>query len=165
MSENFDLFGMPILEGRAPRGRPKHDPTVETRNKVNMLLAFGWADERIASVIGISKPTLYKYYFNEMKRRLIARDLLDVKRIQRLWELADQGSVTAFKEFGRLIEKNDASNAERSFRGDDDDDDDDVVETKPEKLGKKETAALAAEAVEQTESWGNDLAFRGRQLN
>ncbi|MDB5522783.1 MAG: hypothetical protein JWM58_546 [Rhizobium sp.] len=128
-----------------------------------MLLAVGWADERIANSIGISKPTLYKYYFNEMKRRLLARDMLDARRLEKLWELAMDGNVGAFKEFGRLLEKNDATNAERSFRGDDDDDHVDIPP--PAKLGKKEAASLAAEAVEHTEDWGSDLAFRGRQLN
>lgn len=156
MDEKFDLFGMPIPEGHGKRGRPSHIPTTETINRVKMLLAFGWSNERIAGALKLSQPTLRKNYFQVLEQRSAARDQMEAARALKLWDLAMAGNVGAFKELARVIEKNDAMVAARAYRGDDDD------ETKPEKIGKKEQAQIAAEEAEQSDAWGDDLKFRGR---
>jgi hypothetical protein len=74
MTENFNLLGDPIPENWGKRGRPPHIPTERNRNKVMMLLAFGWNTDRIAKALSITAPTLRKNYFRELKVRLEARD-------------------------------------------------------------------------------------------
>lgn len=157
MSENFDLFGMPIPDGHGKRGRPVHVATDESTNKVKLLLALGWSNERIAHAIGLSLPTLRKHYFQVLKVREFQRDMMDAARLMKLWELAMAGNVAAAREFDRMLERNDAMNADKAWRGDDPE-----VAAPKEKLGKKELAQRAAEAVEDSSAWGHDLVFRGK---
>ena len=44
-----------------------HEPSKETRAIVSNLTAFGIRQESIAKKIGISKPTLEKYYSDEIE--------------------------------------------------------------------------------------------------
>ena len=69
----FDLLGDPIPEGWGKRGRPPHIPTMRNRNKIRVLLALGWSKRWIASAIGITKATLQKHYFVELRQRDEAR--------------------------------------------------------------------------------------------
>lgn len=46
---------------------PLHQPTDETRAEVRALASFGVTQEDIATFIGISKPTLAKYYSDELR--------------------------------------------------------------------------------------------------
>lgn len=107
MAENFDLFGDPVPDGRGGRGRPQHVPTKENRNRVNMLLALGWAGERIAAALRITLPTLRRHYFSELKYREVARDRLEMRRAEQLWKAAEGGNVGAMREFARFLERND----------------------------------------------------------
>jgi hypothetical protein len=107
MSENFDLFGDPIPDGWGKRGRPQHIATLQNRNKVTMLVAFGWNNERIAHALGITPPTLRRNYFRELKFRDEQRDRLDASLAMRLWTQVEAGNVAAIKEFRKLLERND----------------------------------------------------------
>ena len=44
----------------------KHEPTEKTRSEVSALVSFGVPQEKIASYIGISHPTLRKHYHHEL---------------------------------------------------------------------------------------------------
>jgi hypothetical protein len=156
VDQEFDLFGMAIPEGRGKRGRPSHIASTENINRVKMLLAFGWSNERIANALKISQPTLRKNYFQVLEQRSVARDQMELARTMKVWELAMGGNVGAFKVLDRLIERNDAMVAERSFRGEE------PAPERAERLGKKELAQIAAAEVETSDVWGSDLAFRGR---
>lgn len=146
VTENFNLFGEPWVEKPTKRGRPPHEVNKKTRNRVSMLVALGWTNPRIAAALGVTLPTLHKYYFYELRQREVARDRLDMRRLELAWELAEAGNVGAFKEFGKLVERNDRMEAERE------------VGSKPkadekvgaaEKVGKKfvdERRALDADA-------------------
>lgn len=163
MTENFDLFGNRVQERFGARGRPPYERNDQDENKIKLLLALGWSNERIAHAIGISLPTLRKNYFQVLKVRQRQRDMLDAARAMKLWDLSMGGNVGAIKEFGRLMERNDAMLAEQSFRNDDRP----SAPTAPnveraDRMGKKEQAQIAAEAAESSETWGDDLAFRGR---
>lgn len=48
------------------RTKPPHEPTHQARLKVSALAACGVPAETIAHEIGISKPTLLKYYRDEL---------------------------------------------------------------------------------------------------
>lgn len=47
-------------------GRPAHSPTDRARSQVKMLSAMGIPDYEIAKLIGVSQPTLRKYYADEL---------------------------------------------------------------------------------------------------
>ncbi len=155
MAENFDLLGDPIPEGFGKRGRPPHIPSTEKRNKVILLLALGKDNDCIARALGITKPTLKKHYFRELKVRDEARDRVDGIRVMALWCQVREGNVAALKEFNRLMERVDLETAEREFGERQDDDDDDTPT--PEKIGKKEAANKAAETAGMGTEWGDDL--------
>lgn len=131
MTENFDLFGNPYVERPTKRGRPPHEVTKKTRNRVSMLVALGWANPRIASALGVTLPTLHKHYFYELRQRDVARDRLELRRLELAWEMAEAGNVGAFKEFGKLLERNDRMEIEREMAATP------RPEEKPERLGKK----------------------------
>ncbi|MGV2128112.1 AraC family transcriptional regulator [Agrobacterium vitis] len=123
-----------------------------------MLVSLGWSNERISNALGISQPTLRKNYFQVLKlERSTARDQMFMAQMMKAWELMTSGNVGAFKVVDRLVERNDAMVADRAFRGEEP-----VAPATPERLGKKELAQRAAEDAESNDTWGGDLAFRGR---
>ncbi|EHK56915.1 hypothetical protein [Allomesorhizobium alhagi] len=155
MDANFDLLGDPIPEGWGKRGRPQHIPTEQNRNKVMMLLAFGWNNERIAKALSITPPTLRKNYFRELKFRDEARDRVEGNLASMLWEFAKAGNVAAAKEFRKLMERNDLMGqhlaahhvgAEKA--------------KKEQKLGKKERAQLEAQTPNTDTPLGELMAQR-----
>ncbi|MFT4184255.1 MAG: hypothetical protein QM636_20310, partial [Rhizobium sp.] len=156
VNEIFDLFGNPFIVRDRKVGRPAHEVTEKTRNRVKMLVALGWANARIANALAISLPTLRKNYFPELKKREAARDQLEMRRLEMAWQMAEAGNVGAFKEFGRLMERNDQMLAAASFGGDRSEDDD-----RKKSVGKKEQAAQAAENAGENSEWGDDLRFPG----
>ncbi|MFC2248530.1 hypothetical protein ACETRX_02780 [Labrys portucalensis] len=148
----FDLLGDPIPENWGKRGRPMHAPTDEKRKLIIQLLSFGWSHERIAGAIGITVPTLKKNYFQLLKLRDFARDKVEATRAAILWSEVEKGNVTAIKEYGKLIEKQDARLASRHFQSQSA-----PAAGKKVKLGKKQIAQLAAEKVGEGTGWGDDL--------
>jgi len=157
MSENFDLLGDPIPEGWGKRGRPEHIPTQRNRNKVMLLLALGWSNDRIARALSITRPTLKRHYFRELRFRDEARDRMDAALAHKLWTLAQDGNVGAAREFRRFVERNDLMLA-GMIGG---------VPAKPEKepkLGKKEAALAAAREPDRGSTLGELIAKRQGQL-
>lgn len=160
MSENFDLLGDPIPEGHGRRGRPQHIATTENRNKVMVLLALGWANERIAKAIGITRPTLRKNYLRELKFRDEARDRVDGNLAMMLWNSARSGNVAAMKEFRKFMDKNDLMRGQADFYGQQPGKTEEAEPERKKKLGKKEQAALEAETAGRDTGWGDDLTPR-----
>jgi hypothetical protein len=159
MDQDFDLFGDPIPQGRGKRGRPRHVATTENRNKVMLLLALDWPNERIAAALCISQPTLRANYFQELRLREIQRDRLDARRFELAMREANKGNVAALKELGKMIEATDRAKAVRDFDRTGDED-----KLKQAKIGKKEAARIAAEQAGSSAGWGDDLAFAGRSV-
>ena len=145
MEPNFDLFGHPVREGFGNRGRPPYEPTEKDRNKVKLLLALGWANQRIANAVGVSPATLKRYFRADMKERDAMRDRLDARRFEIAFEQANAGNVTALRELGAMIDRNDRMVIESKLGkvgGDDE-------QSTKDKLGKKavnEQRAHAADA-------------------
>ncbi|MGD9923915.1 MAG: hypothetical protein AB7V13_21110 [Pseudorhodoplanes sp.] len=151
MSEILDLFGDPIPEGHGKRGRPPHVVTNQNRNKVIMLLALGWSNERIASAISVTLPTLRKHYFSQLKVRDIQRDRLMASLAMRLWTQVEAGNVTGMREFQRFLDRNDgpmkAGDQEDELDASDYSHGREVAswdEDDLSKLGKKAAASIAA---------------------
>lgn len=130
------------------RGRPPHVPDEKSVNKVKMLLAFGWANPRIANALGISEPTLRRHYFSVLKVRAIARDALDARRAELLWAQVEKGNVGAMKQFDRLLEENDRMTRSRRVQDEEDDQDEAPQPAKAKGyVGKKGLATDAAQAA------------------
>ncbi|QCP88107.1 hypothetical protein EYE35_21040 [Cereibacter sphaeroides] len=143
MAEVFDLFGNPVEAGSGKPGRPRKSATLEDRNKVNMLLAVGWSNERIAAVMRMSLPTFRRVFLQELKIRPVARDMLDARRLELALTAAQAGNVGAMRQVDRLLEKFDQMEAERAYAGK-------PKDQPKEKVGKKvldETLALDADAA------------------
>jgi hypothetical protein len=143
MEPNFDLFGHPVREGLGKRGRPPYEATEKDRNKIKLLLALGWSITRIANGVGISPATVKRYFRAELKQRDAMRDRLEARRFEIAMEQANAGNITALKELGAMIEKNDrmvieASMGEKS--------DSDKPAEKPGKKAIDEQRAMAADA-------------------
>lgn len=113
VTDDFDLFGNPYVASPTKRGRPAHEVTKRTRNRVSMLVAMGWGNPRIATTLGVTLPTLHKHYFYELRQRDVARDRLDARRLELAWDLAEAGNIAALKEFSRLVDRNDRMEIER----------------------------------------------------
>lgn len=153
----FDLFGDPVPDNWGRRGRPEHIATQKNRNKVILLLAMGWSNERIARALAITAPTLRKSYRAELHRRAEARDRMDASLMMRCWELIDQGNVGAMKEFSRLLERNDLMLYGQTVPGE--------KSVKPAKLGKKDQAIVDARTPDIGTTLGELMARRQGALN
>lgn len=101
--EAVDLFGLPILPERG-KGRPSHVWTSQNSNKVNLLFACGHKPIEVARVLGISKPTFYKHYFNEISRAGHAPLMMRAIQLSRLNEQAALGNVAAEKALAGMIQ-------------------------------------------------------------
>lgn len=152
MAEDFDLFGHPVREGFGRRGRPPYEPTERDRNKIKLLLALGWSNERLANALNISPATLKRYFRAELKARDAMRDRLDARRFEIAMEQANAGNVAALKELGRMLEQSDLAlmGAQASHRRKSEDE-------KTEKLGKKEQAMRDARTAHEGSGWGSLL--------
>ena len=155
MADIFDLFGDPVPANLGRRGRPAHIPTSENRNKVSMMLAWGWNNERIAGVLRCTLPTLRKHYFSELKYRQVARDRMTMKMASLLWREAESGNVAAIREYDRMMERNDVAVGHSEFYAGQRRDAE--TERAPEVVGKKAQAAQAAQTAGEGTGWGDDL--------
>ncbi len=144
MDPNFDLFGHPVRDGFGKRGRPPYEPTEKDRNKVKLLLALGWSGERIGNALGVSGKTVGRYFSPELKSRFAMRDRLEARRIEIAMEQANAGNISALKELGVLIDRNDRMEIERAMGSQQRE-----SEQSTERPGKKaidEQRAMAADA-------------------
>lgn len=158
MQQIFDLFGDPVPANWGQRGRPEHVPSQQNRNRVNMLVAMGWGNARIAAALFITQPTLRKHYFSELKFREVARDRLVAGMLTKHWELFMAGNVAAGKEFRDLMKENDLMLYGQTQQPR-------QQEVKQPKLGKKEAALVAAQNPNTESTLGELMARRQGGLN
>lgn len=144
-----DLFGDVVTLPSGRRGRPSHCWTKSNADRVIIGLAMGYTDAEIASGLGVSLPTLRKYYFSDLKRREMQRTRFELWRAEQLARQAGDGNVGAMKELGKLIETRDRKRALDEYR---DDDEDQVAD---ERLGKKELARRAAAEITDGDKGGD----------
>lgn len=100
-----DLFGLPRQPRHEGRGRPRHEPTRETRNRVLLGLVRGLTVKEIARSIGVSAPTLYEHYSEEMAEREHAALKMEMRQLELLVAEAENGSVAANKELDNRLQK------------------------------------------------------------
>jgi hypothetical protein len=142
LADAVDLFGLPILPERG-KGRPSHVWTSENSKKVSLLFACGHKPIEVARVLGISKPTFYKHYFNEISRAGHAPLMMRAIQLARLNEQAEKGNVAAEKALAGMIQAEQIRTlGERvAVRGSA------KRETAAPALGKKEQAKASAKNV------------------
>lgn len=136
-----DLFGEPWNELPDRRGRKPHRWSAESRSKVRMLRAVGFSRAEIADVLGVSKPTLEKYYLFELNEGVAQERATAVGWLR---ESAAAGNVSAQKAYISLLEVGKAMVPTAPVAED----------RKPERLGKKEERVLAANEAPPAE-WGD----------
>ncbi|CAN5479591.1 hypothetical protein BH10PSE7_BH10PSE7_15360 [soil metagenome] len=162
MSENSerprDLFGDPVPANWGRRGRPEHIPTQENRNKLSMLVALGWSNERIAASLFVTQPTLRKHYFSELKFRDVARDRLNSGLAMKLWDQVQAGNVGAMREFQKFVDRNDLMLFGRAAPPP-------PAAKKEPKLGKKQADLAAAQQPDRGSTLGELMARRQGSLN
>jgi hypothetical protein len=152
MTEILDLFGEPVPANWGQRGRPEHIASQQNRNRVSMLVAWGWSNKRIASALFVTLPTLRKHYFSELKFREVARDRLLATMGTKYLELLMAGNVAAGKALTEMTEKNDLMLYGQNQQP--------PKAEKPAKLGKKEAALAAAQQPDRSNSLGDRMARR-----
>lgn len=136
-----DLFGDPWTPPRDPRGRKSHRRTPQVAERVGVLRALGHTVEDIALRLGLSEPTLRKYYFRELDQgSALAETVLDEK----LWTRAMEGSVPAMRLLKEQLTKGKAAVPVKR-------------QAKAEKLGKKEQASVDAISAHEGTSWADRL--------
>lgn len=159
----LDLFGLPERAGRGQRGRPAYAPTIQDRNRVRLLLALGWSNQRIASALEITPPTLHKYFKVELAARDHMRDRLDARRFEIAAEQMNSGNIAALRELNKMVEASDRLESSRRLTGSQEDEDEksgrDGRNSSPAaRRGKKEVAEEEArEAGGDGTGWGNLL--------
>jgi hypothetical protein len=136
-----DLFGEPVVELAKGRGRPAHQPTRETRNRVILGFARGRSVKEVALSIGVSVPTLREHYSSAVAARQAMALMVESVQLGRLNDQAEKGNVTAEKELLKALEKGRLNAlASEAANG----------ANRPPKLpkpGKKEAAVTAAKNV------------------
>lgn len=100
-----DLFGNPVTPPREGRGRPAHEPTVETRNRVLLAFVRGLGHADAAKLIGIDAKTLRKHYSRECELRGTAALRMEMRQLERLNDQAEDGNVAAEKALAAMLEK------------------------------------------------------------
>ncbi|MFQ6553406.1 resolvase [Aestuariibius insulae] len=161
---SYTFWGDPVFDRKGKRGRPPFERTDENANKVMMLLAMGWGNDRIAGCIldprtgkSISVPTLKRHFRSELSVRDQARDQFMAKQLMVAAQAAFDGNVGAMRLLNQMVEKNDALLASSRLTG---------RQTAPKqaaqdaRLGKKEIALQKAEkmvAGDSGSTWGDDL--------
>jgi hypothetical protein len=131
-----DLFGEARALPSGKRGRPSHCWSQSSENRVILGLAMGYSDAAIADGLGISVPTLRKYYFSVLKRRDMQRTRFELWRAEILSNEANQGNVAAIRELDKIMKARDRHlEQERLSR---------MTAEKGPKLGKKDQRQQAA---------------------
>lgn len=152
MEPNLDLFGHAVRDGFGKRGRPPFEPTEKDRNKIKLLLALGWSTARIANGVGVSPATVKRYFRAELKVRDAMRDRLDARRFEIAMEQANAGNITALRELGAMIEKNDRMRIEESLGSQSDDGEKRSVQPGKKAIDEQRAAAADADLMAELES-------------
>lgn len=126
---------------RSRGGRPKYEPNLTDRNAVRLMKADGWADDRIARRLKISRNTLLKAYREELQD---GADAVREIALRNLMRASNKGNVAASNALLKLsgLEPPTPTAPERK------------PDAPPaEKIGKKEAAKIAAQTAEVDTSW------------
>jgi predicted transcriptional regulator len=119
------------------RGRPSFKPTAAHSRKVEELLACGMSQEDISRVLGITKPTLEKYFPEEIATGA-ARKRAELYGL--MWKGARKGSASAQRRLYDIVSVAAAAESLEARAHPE-------QERAPVRRGKKEEQQAAAENV------------------
>jgi DNA-binding CsgD family transcriptional regulator len=121
-------------------GRPPHVPDADSRRRVEVLVAAGMPQWQIAAAIEVSEPTLREHYAQELETGG-ARKRAEL--LVSLFDAGTAGNVSAVRAFlAQPVALNDPPPP---------------PPPKPDPLGKKEAAQLAALSAESGTDWAHLL--------
>ncbi len=144
----LDLLGDPWSEPRDPRGRKSHKRDRQVAEKIGLLRGAGLTAEQISIRVGLSEPTLRKYYLRELTEgATLARAVM----LEKLSEKAMGGNVAAAKAMLAEFAKGSAAVPIAARR---------AVEPRParaEQLGKKAALERDAQTAHKGTGWGDLL--------
>lgn len=103
-----DLLGDPWSEPRDARGRKRHKRIAQVAENVAILRASGLTVEVIAARVGLSAPTLRKYYLRELEE---GPALAQAVLTEAMWRKAKDGNVGAARYIREEFGKGDAKAA------------------------------------------------------
>jgi hypothetical protein len=132
-------------------GRPPHTPTETTSKQVERMAAIGLPETDIATVIGITAPTLRRHYRKELDIGLAKANLAVATNLFRQATKDDPRSFPHIKFWLNCR----AGWSEYAP----------PPPPRPEPLGKKQVRQLEAETAEQGTTWGDVLAKPGDSIN
>ncbi|WP_312814431.1 hypothetical protein [Brevundimonas sp.] len=133
--EAVDLLGDPWREPKDQRGRKRHKWNKQVAENIAVLKAAGHTVEMIASRVGLSEPTLRKYYLRELTE---GADLAQARLAEVMWQKAMDGNVGAARFVREAFGKGDLTDAANRVR---------EREPRAVKKGKKEQLMDAAAGV------------------
>jgi len=111
--EAVDLLGDPWREPKDQRGRKRHKWNKQVAENIAVLKAAGHTVEMIASRVGLSEPTLRKYYFRELTE---GADLAQARLAEVMWQKAMDGNVSAARFVREAFGKGDVTDAANRVR-------------------------------------------------
>lgn len=132
-----DLWGNPWTPEPDPRGRKRHKRSPQVAENVSVLRAAGLTVEQIAARIGLSEPTLRKYYFRELDDGAV---LAEAVLTEAMWKKAREGNVSAARFIRETFKQGDAVEADRRVSSR-------ARPVREEAVGKKEERLQAARQV------------------
>lgn len=125
---------------KAKTGRPPHKPTAAMRRRVSIAAGAGMPHDDIALAIGISTPTLCKWYASELSTEAHKRRM---ENFESLFSAAMKGNVSAMKAYAAASPQAAAPDPEPAGAG--------------EKLGKKAQASADAKTAHVDTEWSDLL--------
>lgn len=144
-----DLLGDPWTPPRDPRGRKRHKRLPQLAEKIAVLRGAGLTVEEIGARIGLSAPTLSKYYFRELES---GAKLAQAVLAEAMWEKAKGGNVAAARYIREEFKKGEpAIPAARQRQTST------PAPPADTPLGKKAQAEVAAKGAHEGTGWGELL--------
>ena len=137
-------------------GKPPYKPKPADRRNVELMKADNWSDDRIAHRLGISRPTLLKYFDNELQYGIDSERL---KTLQYLEAAAKKGNASAIKMKLTMLGVAAGQEAIDAGAGDQ------QRAARVQPIGKKEVELQAALDAGKNSEWGEDLAPLPRAIN
>lgn len=125
-------------------GRPAHQPTDKDRKMVEAVSGFGIPQDKIASVLGVSVPTLLKHYDAELRR---GAAMVEAQLVGNLLRLANGTDGTAFRAIEFALQSRFGWSKYAPPK----------AEPKPEPIGKKAAAEAEAQNAHTESEWGSLL--------
>ena len=104
----FDLLGHPVPANKGAKARPQHAPTAENLEKLVLLYGMGKSDAACASAIGVSIPTMKKYYFASPELQRVRRNAqlyLEGELLARLNRQSLDGNTSATEKLFKRLDK------------------------------------------------------------